>query len=236
MSTEGAVEAYLTEAVSWDLDRRRALRSSARRAWVVASIACGTTVLAVGALLALTPLKQVVPFVIRVDNTTGVVDVVPALVGPANLSQTVTRYLLSHYVTVCERFTLATAESDYTECGAFHTPALNAAWAARWAPGNPQSPLNRYKDGTELSVSVRAVSFIDRANGLHDLAQVRYSISRYAGGGATADITHWIATIQYAYVAPSSDPLVRRWNPLGLRLVAFHPEPLTGGTSSGEVP
>src|SRR4051794_5011813 len=111
MSTEEpAVEAYLQEAGSWDLDRRLALISSARRAWWVAGIACGTAVLAVSAVLALTPLKQVVPFVVRVDNTTGVVDVVPALMGPAAVPETVTRYLLTHYVTVCERFNLATAE------------------------------------------------------------------------------------------------------------------------------
>jgi len=246
MRAEPAVEAYLQEAVSWDLDRQRALRSSARRAWWVAGISCGTTVLAVGAVLALTPLKQVVPFVVRVDNTTGVVDVVPALAGPARVSETVTRYLLTHYVTVCERFNLATAESDYAECGAFHTPALNAAWAAKWALGNRQSPLNRYKDGTELSVSVRAVSFLERAHGPSDLAQVRYAITRHAGGGATAEVSQWIVTIPYAYVAPSSDPAVRRWNPLGLRLLAFHPErevpagpgggSPAGGTSPGDVP
>jgi type IV secretion system protein VirB8 len=238
MNTDGAVEAYFAEGVSWDLDRSRALRTSAQRAWMVAGVACGTAVLAVAALLALTPLKQVVPFVVRVDNTTGVVDVVPALVGPATMSETVTRYLLTHYVTVCERFNLATAESDYAECGAFHTPMLNAAWAAKWASGNPQSPLNRYKDGTELSVSVRAVSFLPRANGVHDLAQVRYSISRHAGGGATADLTHWVATIQYTSVAPSSDPTVRRWNPLGFRIVAFHPEleSPAGGGSAGVSP
>jgi type IV secretion system protein VirB8 len=235
------VEAYLQEAVSWDLDRRRAVEVSARRAWWIAGVACGTAVLAVGALWSLTPLKQVVPFVVRVDNTTGVVDVVPALQGPAAVPEVVTRYLLSHYVTVCERFNLATAESDYAECGAFHTPAMNAAWAAKWASGNPQSPLNRFKDGSELSVSVRAVSFIERAHGLSDLAQVRYAITRSAGGGATADVSQWIATIPYASVAPSSDPSVRRWNPLGLRLLAFHPErevpAAPGGEhSSGELP
>jgi len=243
LAAEPAVEAYLTEAMSWDLDRQRALHLSSVRAWWVAGVACVMAVLALGALWAITPLKQVVPFVIRVDNTTGVVDVVPALSGPAAVPETVTRYLLSHYVTVCERFNLATAESDYAECGAFHTPAMNAVWAGKWALGNPQSPLNRYKDGTELRVSVRAVSFLERAHGLRDLAQVRYSIARYAGGGATADITQWIATIPYAYVAPSSDPAVRRWNPLGLRLLAFHPEREApapagpaGGSSAGEVP
>jgi type IV secretion system protein VirB8 len=190
--------------------------------------------LAVAAVLALTPLKRVVPFVIRVDNSTGIVDVVPALDGTASVSQTVTRYLLSHYVSVCERFNLSTAESDYAECGSFHTPQLNAAWYAKWNPGNPDSPLNRYKDGTELVVAIQAVSFLDRAHGLNDLAQVRYTIRQSTGGGS-AQASQWIATIQYAYVEPSSDPAVRRWNPLGFRIVAFHRERLaTASSSSGE--
>ena len=36
------------------------------------------------ALLALMPLKRVEPFVIRVDNTTGIVDVVPVYTGGAD--------------------------------------------------------------------------------------------------------------------------------------------------------
>jgi len=34
------------------------------------------------------------------------------------------RYLLTHYVTVCERFNFSTAESDYEECGAFTPPPV----------------------------------------------------------------------------------------------------------------
>src|SRR2546429_7275226 len=37
--------------------------------------------------------------------------------------------------------------------------------------------------------------------------------------------THWIATLQYAYGEPSKDPRVRRWNPLGFKVVDFHAEP-----------
>ncbi len=71
--------------------------------------------------MVLMPLKRVDPFVIRVDNTTGLVDVVPVYAGQAQMPEAVTRYFLDHYVTVCERFNFATAESDYEECGAFHT-------------------------------------------------------------------------------------------------------------------
>ncbi|TLY97192.1 MAG: hypothetical protein E6K36_19990, partial [Gammaproteobacteria bacterium] len=48
---------------------------------------------------------------------------------------------------------------------------------------------------------------------------------RAAGGGVTEDTTHWIATLEYAYADPSTDPRVRRWNPLGFKVVDFKPEP-----------
>jgi type IV secretion system protein VirB8 len=59
--------------------------------------------------------------VIRVDNSTGIVDVVPMYAGHAEIGESVARYLLSHYVTTCEGFSYATAERDYEECGAYHT-------------------------------------------------------------------------------------------------------------------
>ncbi len=102
----------------------------------------------------LIPLKRVDPFVIRVDNTTGLVDVVPVYTGGANLPETVTRYFLDHYVTVCERFNYSTAESDYEECGSFHTPQRNQIWYAAWNKSNPLSPLNAYKDGTSIRAQV----------------------------------------------------------------------------------
>jgi len=223
MDADPSVAVYLTEAASWDRDRSQVAQRSARRAWIVASAAVILALLSTAAVVGLTPLKRVVPYVIRVDNATGIVDVVPEVQGRVSASQVVTRYLLTHYVSVCERFNLSTAESDYAECGAFHSAQLNAAWYAKWNPGNPDSPLNRYRDGTELAVAIQAVSFIDRVNGLQDLAQVRYTIAQATGGGS-AEVSHWIATIQYTYVEPSSDPKVRQWNPLGFRIVAFHPE------------
>ncbi|MGH8217836.1 MAG: VirB8/TrbF family protein, partial [Steroidobacteraceae bacterium] len=121
MSQDAELSAYYTEAHSWDADRAAQHRRSAKVAWVVAGAGWLALLLSTLALLLLMPLKRVEPFVIRVDNSTGLVDVVPVYAGKATLSQTVTRYLLTHYVRVCERFNFATAEEDYEECGAFHT-------------------------------------------------------------------------------------------------------------------
>src|SRR5262252_5830424 len=117
------------------------------------------------------PLKRVDPFVVRVDSTTGIVDVVPVYTGTVGLEQSVTRYFLSHYVSVCERFNFATAESDYEECGAFHSPQRNQAWYALWNPSNPASPLNQYKDGTNVRAQVVSVSFFKRASGVGDRSE-----------------------------------------------------------------
>ena len=126
------------------------------------------------ALVLLMPLKRVDPFLVRVDNSTGIVDVVPVYAGRATPEEAVTRYFLTHYLTVCERFNFATAESDYEECGAFHSAQRNQAWYALWTTTNPLSPLNLHKDGSSVRVQVNSVSFFTRASGLSDLAQVRY--------------------------------------------------------------
>jgi type IV secretion system protein VirB8 len=170
------------------------------------------------------PLKRVEPFVIRVDNTTGVVDVVPAYEGTQALDETVTRYFLTHYITVCERFNYATAESDYQECGAFHSAERNQLWYAQWNRSNPASPLNLHKDGSSVRVEVESVSFFERANGVRDLAQVRYLKAERQGAGSAERFTHWIATIQYAYGPPARDPGMRRWNPLGFKIVELRSE------------
>lgn len=224
MSTDVTLAPYFAESRSWDADRVARARRSARVAWWVASAACVSTLSTSLALLGLTPLKRVEPFVIRVDNSTGIVDVVPAYDGGAPLNESVTRYLLTHYVTVCERFNFATAESDYEECGAFHAAQRNQAWYAAWNRTNPDSPLNVNKDGTTIRAQVVSVSFFERNNGVGDLAQVRYLKARRVSGGADEKVSHWIATIQFAYGDPPTDPKVRRWNPLGFKIVEFKPE------------
>ena len=225
MKNDPALEAYFAEAASWDADRVRRARRGERTAWWVAGAGWTALVLLALALMLLMPLKRVVPFVIRVDRSTGIVDTVPVYAGKDDFSAAVTRYFLDQYVTVCERFDFATAESDYEECGAFNSPERNQLWYTKWARTNPDSPLNRYRDGTTVSAHVIAISLFGHASGMHDLAQVRYLRAVHPAGGSAAQESYWVATIQYTYTKPSSDPRDREWNPLGFKVLDFHAEP-----------
>ncbi|MGH8208219.1 MAG: virB8 family protein [Steroidobacteraceae bacterium] len=224
-AAEQALDGYFQAAASWDDDRVAGAHRSARVAWRVAAAGWACAVTGGASLLLLMPLKRVEPFVVRVDTSTGVVDVVPVYAGNAGVDQSVTRYFLTHYITVCERFNFATAESDYQECGAFHAAQRNQAWSALWNKSNPASPLNIHKDGSTVRAQVESVSFFQRGSGVADLAQVRYVKAERQSSSTEERFTHWIATLQYAYTAPSKEPRIRRWNPLGFKIVELVSEP-----------
>src|SRR5881409_1102242 len=136
MKTDPALERYLKEAISWNSDREAQTKRSERTAWWVAGAGWLSAIASAESLALLMPLKRVEPFVVRVDNSTGIVDVVPVYAGKAPMPEAVTRYFLEHYVTVCERFNFSTAESDYEECGALHSAARNQTWYAAWDRAN----------------------------------------------------------------------------------------------------
>ncbi len=223
MRSDPAVTEYLEAARGWDLDRAQAERRSARRAWRVAAVAALVALVAVGAVAALTPLKQVEPFVIRVDNSTGVVDVVPALEGTASEAQAVTRYLVTQYVITRERYVAALAEADYETVGAFHGAAMNQQWAQRWDRNNPESPLVVHADGSAVRVQVHAVSFLKPGSGREDLVQVRFA--RLTGEPGNEIERRYVATLQYAYAEPSKDDRLRALNPLGFKVLEYRREP-----------
>lgn len=218
-------EAYFAEASRWETDRQQLVLRSARRAWIVAGIATLTTVATAGAVAALAPLKQVVPFLVRVDSSTGVVDVVPRYDATEELPQTVTRHLVSEYVIQRERFIGALAEEDYDQIGAFHSAAMNQAWAAAWSRSNPESPLNLNADGTRIRVQVQSVTFLRHQHGSPDVVQVRFLAARQRGGGASEETSHFLATLQTTYAAPSADVRLRALNPLGFKVLEYRREP-----------
>lgn len=225
MAPNPAIDAYLGDAQRWEHDLVARAESSRRRAYWVAGAFGAVAAMALLALVAVQPLKSVQPFVIRVDNATGVTDVVPVYAGKGDVAEVVTRYLLHNYVIARERYFYAMAEQDYNLVGAYNSAQLNSLWMQAWDRGNPESPLVKFKDGTTVRSQVQSISFIRRADGTQDLAQVRFLTGRKAGGSGQDQVQHWISTIQYSYAAPSTDEQLRALNPLGFRIVDYRREP-----------
>ncbi|HEY1926597.1 MAG TPA: VirB8/TrbF family protein [Caulobacteraceae bacterium] len=220
MNAPADLKAYFDEAESWDADRWRAKDRSLRMAWGVAAFAGLVATVAVGAVAALTPLKTVVPYVIRVDRTTGAVDVISALKAgaPLRYDEAVTKSFLAQYVRAREGWLAPAAEANFRQVSIMSTPEEQERWAQAFRPLNPASPQVVYGPTGEAQVEIRAVSFVSPQVG-----NVRFH--RIVRQGATLTESDWIATAAFRYTKAPMAEADRLRNPLGFQVTSYRADP-----------
>lgn len=112
-----------------------------RLAWGVAAAASTLAFVSIGAVTALTPLKTVEPFVIRVDNATGIVDVVSTLKDePQSYDEAIAKYFLGQYVRAREGYSFVEAPANFRTVSLLSTQAERARFSSLYRGSNPESP------------------------------------------------------------------------------------------------
>jgi len=214
------LKAYFAEARRWDEDRLRSALRSRQLAWTLAAGAGALASLAVGAVAALAPLKRVEPFVVRVDKTTGAVEVMTALAGPDRVTydEAVSKYFLGQYVRARESWLPPAAEANFRQVSIMSSPAEQQRWADAFRPANPTSPQVALGPAGEAQVEIRAVSFVSPK-----VANVRFRKVVRQGPQTTSG--DWIATIAFAYGKAPMAEADRLRNPLGFQAVSYRADP-----------
>ncbi len=217
------------DAVSWETERVVAMRRSARTAWYVASAACLVALAAVFAVAGLTPLKQVTPFVIRVDKATGIVDVVKGLKeAPATYGSAVTRYFATQYLYAREGYSRALASHEYKTVGLMSSNRVAKAYFAEFSPRNPQSPLNLYGKEASVDAHVVSISFLT-----DNLLSIRF-VKTIKRPNQSPDKSHWIATMKFRYSKAPMQASDRLINPLGFLVTEYRVAPETVRAGGGQ--
>jgi type IV secretion system protein VirB8 len=215
------LKGYFDEAKRWDQDRLAAAQRSKRLAWSVAAFAGVLALAAVGAVAALTPLKTVEPFVVRVDRSTGAVDVMTGLKGTDHLTydEAVNKYFLGLYVRAREGWLPQAAEPDFRQVAIMSAPAEQERWADTFRPANPESPQVLWGDNAVSLIDVRAISFVSPK-----VASVRFHRTlRQAQQTTESD---WIATVAFTYTKAPMAEADRLRNPLGFQVVTYRSDPV----------
>ncbi|WP_420469953.1 virB8 family protein [Brevundimonas sp. FT23042] len=212
---------YFDEARRWDQDRLASALRSRRLAWFAAAGAAVLAAAATTAVAVLTPLKTVEPFVIRVDRSTGMVDVMQGLSsedGPARYDEAVSKYFLAQYVRAREGYLDPAAEDTFRLVSLLSASGEQRRWADVYRGSNPDSPQNLYGAEGEAVVSIRAIGFIG-----DDVANVRFRRTvRQARQTVESD---WIATIAFTYTRAPMSEADRLRNPLGFQVVSYRADP-----------
>ncbi len=213
---------YFDEATAWEIDRQRTSARSQTVAWWIAGGASVIAALSVTAVMLLTPLKQVDAFVVRVDNTTGIVDIVKSLrTGSTEYNEAITKYFLAEYIHAREGYSRPLAESNYDLVTLMSDPNERRQYEVYFDPvKNPKSPLKIYNTEGEVAAKIKSISFLKK-----NTAAIRYRRIQRVGSSTTQ--SDWIATVSFRYVNSPQAEQAREINPLGFLVSDYRTDPET---------
>lgn len=210
------LKAYFADAASWDHDRLIAANRSKRLAWLVAAVAGGLAITAVGAVATLVPLKTIAPYVITVDRATGASEITSPLSGDrqTSYSEAVSKYFLADYVRNREGWIPQARKEFFEGVLAMSARDEQARWIKFYGKDNPASPQNIFTDLDTVFIAVKSVTFISK-----QVAQVRFT--KTLQHGAISTDTPAIATVTFDTTDTPSTEQQRFKNPLGLEVQTY---------------
>lgn len=219
MVTSDDLKSYFDKARRFDQDRMIQVERSARIAWTIALVASILAAVSIFAIAGLTPLKTVEPFVVRVDNSTGIVDVVSALTSAAGTyDEAVTKYFAAKYVRARESYVWSEAEENFRTVALLSTQPEQARFAALYRGSNPESPQNTYGRNATSRINIASISLINSK-----VVSVRYM--RTVTRGDDVRTTHWVATLTFSYANAPMSSTDRLVNPLGFAVSEYRADP-----------
>lgn len=224
-------ENYLKEARTWETDKVQEMEKSQKIAWRVAT-ASGTVAFAsVMAVAMLTPLKTVEPYVIRVDNSTGIVDVVESLRdGETNYDEAINKYFTQWYVRYREGYSKELAEDYYSYVGILSAGPEQLKYYDFFNPKNKLSPLTVYGEYAKVKIRIKSTSLINP-----NVALVRY-VKDVMRGSDKPESSHWAATITFKYSNAPMKEKDRAINPLGFQVTEYRNDPDAFTTDTTSTP
>lgn len=206
---------YYADGATWELDIARRNRNSRALAWIVATVMTAVAATALAVLALLVPLKSYEPYMVVVDKTTGFVEVKrPTAEGPLTQDEAVTMFNVVRYIKARETYDPKGLKDNFDLA-----QLLAAGDAARelteiYSPANPNNPVKIYGTNTEVSVTIKSVTFPNNRTAL-----VRFSTDEKS---ATNIVTrHWVSLVRFRYTAV---PMRNEWrfdNPLGFQVLEY---------------
>ncbi|WP_037586960.1 virB8 family protein [Stenoxybacter acetivorans] len=213
---------FIQAAAAFEQSEIERVKKTNKIAWRIAIGSLVITALSVVAVVGLTPLKQVQPFVIRVDNNTGATDIVTVVKQrEQSYGEVIDKYWLAQYVRQREGYDWQTIQDSYDTTMLLSSPPIQQEFAKIYSD-NPQAPHKILKDAFKVVVNIKTISFIGTT------AQVRFDKKMIPISGDTSRTfppQPLIATIAYEY---SDQPLAekdRLINPLGFQVMSYRVDP-----------
>ncbi|OED65899.1 conjugal transfer protein TraG [Vibrio tasmaniensis ZS-17] len=218
------VDAFLNQIKSFEEDRVSLAKQSAKTAWKVAAGFGVLAMLSVVAIVVMMPLKQIEPYLLKVDNTTGYTNVVRPLTDAKGVSygEVLDKYWLNQFVIERNSYEWETIQNSFNTVKLMSGRQVFGAYS-NYIKGD-SSPTKLFSDKRVIRITVEGITFLPATSKEQTLAQVRFTryIENSEGEAALGyEPTQWTATITFDYQSSIKTEDERRLNPLGFQVTSY---------------
>jgi type IV secretory pathway component VirB8 len=209
-------------AVNWESSRLLAVEKSERRAWRIAGCSVGVTILAVAAIAMMMPLKESIPYVVRVDNSTGVPDIVTSMVDKkVTGDEVMDKYWLAQYTRARETYDWYTLQRDYNTVGLLSSPHVGQGYAQQF---EGKDALDK-TFGKAVRSTVEIVSVVPSGKNTGTVRFIK-TTKRVDQEASPGTVTKWVATVAYEYRSTALiKESARLVNPFGFQVLSYRVDP-----------
>ncbi|WP_455479330.1 virB8 family protein [Bartonella sp. B23] len=159
------------------------------------------------------------PLVLRVDNTTGAVDVISTMrEHETSYGEVVDKYWLNQYVLNRETYDYDTIQLNYDTAALLSAPTVQQEFYKIYEGDNARDKVLSNK--ARITVKVRSIQPNGRGQ-----ATVRFTTQQHNSDNTVGAKQHQIATIGYTYVGAPMKSSDRLLNPLGFQVTSYRVDP-----------
>lgn len=196
---------------------------------IVALVALLVALTSVFAVKRLSPLKSVEPYLLQIDDKTGIVQSVnPAERNVYMANELVDRYFVSRYIYARESYNFTTLRYNYETVRVMTLPDLFFSFRNSVNPSNPESLAATFKTMGQRDVKFVSMSYITNPplpNGEVEVTpakimQVRILVRDKAPNTPDTE-TRYVVTITFEYANLDLNQEEMLVNPLGFRVVNY---------------
>lgn len=205
--------------VSYEDDFEYIFRSSERRAWKITGVTIFLLIISWLILLFILPLKEVTPYVIKVDEKTGIPEII-TVVNDEQLSanEALDKYFVNIYIQMRESYTYQTIQNTYIETQLYSADNVKNEYLALM--NRPDSPDQIMKSGT-ISVKINSIILDDMSNVDIKMATARI-VKTYITEKNEKYQRNFIVKLSYEYKPQQKLSLSYRLeNPLGFSVTSY---------------
>lgn len=206
---------------NWYADRYQTVLVQRNFFLLLTIISLAGIIISVLTVIKVTSSKTIEPFVIEIEEKTGITNVIrPLLREQFAYDETLQRYFITRYVTARETYDYGSFSHNYNKVVRLMSdPTVYGEFKRSISADNPDSPIRLGAKGMR-TIKIKSISMLKTAPGQKGFAaQVRF-VSENAGKSQGRK-KHLVATINFDYVDMSLNTEERAINPLGFEVTGY---------------